>query len=78
MITEKEYLKSLQIVIDYRNQVVKQVESIETYKKQLKDIVIDRFILDENFNRTNLANELKASRGYICRVIREYKKTKNK
>ena len=77
MITENQYLKSLQIVIDYRNQVVKQVESIETYKIPLKDVVIDRFILDENLNRTYLANELKASRGHVCRIIREYKKIKN-
>lgn len=77
MITEKEYLKALQVVRNYRNQIVKQVESIEVDKTTLKDIIIDRFILDENFNRANLANELKASRRYIFRVIREYKKNKN-
>jgi len=73
MITEDEYLKCLKVVRDYKDQVVNQVEEIESCKTLLKNIILDRFKIDENFNRTHLAKELRASREYICKVLRDNK-----
>lgn len=76
MITEDEYLKCLKVVRDYKKQVVNQVEEIEPSQRFLKDIILDTFNINENFNRTNLAKELKVSRGYICKVLRDNKNKK--
>ena len=43
-----------------------------------RKIIIDEFLINKDFNRSELAVNLKVSRQYIHKVISEYQKNKNK
>lgn len=72
MISEKEYLKALKTVKNYRNQIIEDVRKVECLGST-REVVQERFLIDKNFNRVHLAKEIGVSRKTIQRYIKEIK-----
>lgn len=71
-ITESEYLEALEVVKNYRTQIMNDLKELDSIDKLNEKQIISDALKFNNYNRSKTANYLRISDRTLYRKIRKY------